>query len=599
MEELPIDQLTSALKPLNTDNRPTRHVTTISDKQWERAQRLFKIIEPLLVTGRTRAMVEERAKEFGLDPSTVYNYLRAYERNDRITDLVRKERGDAGNNKLKQVREDLLVDLINTKYLTSQRLKLGTFIELVQKRFEKENLAPPDDGTIRRRIGAIPKFDRDKARYGAHYARNNSKPKPGHHRGGGHFLAEVQVDHFQPDVILVDDITREPIGQPWITVAIDVFSRIIVGFYISLDPPGAFAVGMCLANAMLSKEPLLRRYKITERYDVWGKIGTVHADNAREWRCKMLDRTADLYHIDLRWRRVKTPPDGAFVESLCDKLKEVFATLPGALPRDSRIRGDEDANERAVLTYDAFEYWALGHIVVVYHKSFHSGINMSPNDKMLQGIFGNETEPGTGLPDRFQDEQRVRLDFLPYFERVIQHYGVMLDYITYYDQVLDTYMDSIDPEDPRGIRKKRFKFSRDPRDISSIWFLDGDMNVYYRIPYQHIARPRISIWEQRLALRTMKALGQAMIDEDAIFAMLETLQLHVREEAAKTTAARRDAQRRRTARNTPVVPTSVMSVPELPGGPVANVAEEDDPDEEVPYEEQPRFSIKIGAGKGR
>jgi hypothetical protein len=36
----------------------------------------------------------------------------------------------------------------------------------------------------------------------------------------------VQIDHTLLDIILVDDLHRLSIGRPWITLAIDVFSRI-------------------------------------------------------------------------------------------------------------------------------------------------------------------------------------------------------------------------------------------------------------------------------------------------------------------------------------------------------------------------------------
>jgi len=42
-------------------------------------------------------------------------------------------------------------------------------------------------------------------------------------------LQIVQIDHAQIDVIVVDDQSRERIGQPWITLAVDVLTRMVVG----------------------------------------------------------------------------------------------------------------------------------------------------------------------------------------------------------------------------------------------------------------------------------------------------------------------------------------------------------------------------------
>jgi transposase InsO family protein len=41
------------------------------------------------------------------------------------------------------------------------------------------------------------------------------------------------------DLIVVDPIDREPIGRPWLTVAIDTYSRCIAGFHVTLEAPSA------------------------------------------------------------------------------------------------------------------------------------------------------------------------------------------------------------------------------------------------------------------------------------------------------------------------------------------------------------------------
>ena len=66
------------------------------------------------------------------------------------------------------------------------------------------------------------------------------------------------MDHTKLDIILVDDIHRRPIGRPWITLAMDVFSRVVAGSYVSFDPPGALSTGLCLAHGILPKDALAR-----------------------------------------------------------------------------------------------------------------------------------------------------------------------------------------------------------------------------------------------------------------------------------------------------------------------------------------------------
>ena len=59
----------------------------------------------------------------------------------------------------------------------------------------------------------------------------------GHAPPARHPLDLVQVDHTPMDLIVVDPIDREPIGRPWLTVAIDTYSRCIAGFHVTLEAP--------------------------------------------------------------------------------------------------------------------------------------------------------------------------------------------------------------------------------------------------------------------------------------------------------------------------------------------------------------------------
>src|SRR5215469_17496310 len=46
-------------------------------------------------------------------------------------------------------------------------------------------------------------------------------------------LEVVQIDHTEIDIIVVDELTRTPLpGRPWLTLAIDVFSRVVTGLHV-------------------------------------------------------------------------------------------------------------------------------------------------------------------------------------------------------------------------------------------------------------------------------------------------------------------------------------------------------------------------------
>ena len=65
------------------------------------------------------------------------------------------------------------------------------------------------------------------------------------------------MDHTPVDVIVVDERHRLPVGRPYVTVAIDVVSRCVVGLVVTLEAPSATSVGLCLARTATGKRAWL------------------------------------------------------------------------------------------------------------------------------------------------------------------------------------------------------------------------------------------------------------------------------------------------------------------------------------------------------
>src|SRR5690606_11644124 len=94
-------------------------------------------------------------------------------------------------------------------------------------------------------------------RYGEKAAREEYEQIHGHYPGADYPLAFVQIDHTLLDIQAVSAKDRMPIGRVWLTLAIDVYSRIVVGFYITIEAPSAFSTCMCIRHAVLPKENFL------------------------------------------------------------------------------------------------------------------------------------------------------------------------------------------------------------------------------------------------------------------------------------------------------------------------------------------------------
>lgn len=516
----------------------------VPDEDWREAQRRFAVIRPVVAAPRrTSQMVAEAAREAGVHPVTIYRWVDLYLRTERVSALLPVKRdGGRGRSRLAPEVEEIVNATIEDFYLNRQKRSVTKTCKEVERRCKNAGLEPPHANTVRNRIAAVADKEKTARRLGAKAARQKFAPVLSHFPGADWPLAVVQIDHTELDIILVDDVYRRPVGRPWIAVAIDVFSRMVVGFYVSFDPPDAMSVGLCVAHAVLPKEKWLAKYDITTPWPCWGVPKTIHLDNAKVFRGNMLKRACAEHGIDLDYRPPATPHWGGHIERLLGTLSKEIHDLPGTTFSNPKERGDYKSDKQAAMTLSEFEKWLAIYIVEVYHQRVHSALGMSPIRKYEEGVFGTKEKPGTGIPARITDEDRLRLDFMPYIERTIQGYGVLVDEIHYYHDVLRRHINATDPENPR--LKRKFIFKRDPRDISQIYFYDPDVKLYYAIPYRDTSHPPMSIWELNEIRRQLKKDGVADINEQLIFDAYERMRRQEEESVRETKKARRSRQRR-------------------------------------------------------
>lgn len=513
-------------------------LSELSEKEWQEAYRRFDIIRPLLDPSRhSTEGVAEQARAAGVHSSTIYRWIDAFERTGQTSALLpAKKPGGKGRSRLSQETEAVLHATIEDFYLNKQRRSAEKTCQEVRRRCRNAGLKPPHPNTIRNRIAQVSEEMKLERREGRKKAREKFKPIQGHFPGADFPLAVVQIDHTPLDIILVDDMNRRPIGRPWITLAIDVFSRMVTGFYLSLDPPGALSTGLCIAHSILPKEKWLARHDITTSWPCWGVMKKIHVDNAKEFRGHMLRRACEEYGIELEFRPVATPHYGGHIERMIGTISKQLHSLPGTTFSNPRERGEYKSEANAAMTLAELEKWLTTLIFDVYHKSEHSALGTSPIRKYEEGFSG------LALPPRIMDEDRLRLDFMPYKLCTVQAYGIVMDKVHYYHDVLRRFINAADPEDP--CRKWKFICKRDPRDISVIYFYDPELKQYFSIPYRNTSHSPISVWELREVQDKLKKQGRENIDEALIFDAYERMR-QLEEKAVRETKTLRRAKQRR------------------------------------------------------
>lgn len=534
----PVSNATSELSAIaNSD------MYSIEDADWELAVKRYDAIKPLLDSGGGRQAVNLRAKEVGVNPATLYRWLKRYSSLDMVSVLIPQKRGwKTGASRISAHSEAIIQEVINDTYLTRQRSTPQKAIIEVKRRCLERGVDAPHSNTIRARINAISERHVLRARGQREKAINKFMPAAGQFPEPQYPLDVVQIDHTPIDLILVDDIHRLPIGRPWLTLAIDVYSRMVVGYYLSFDAPSVTSVAMCVAHAVLPKDEWLVLHNVNASWDVWGMMTTIHVDNGSDFQSNTFKQSCLMHGINLEYRPVKQPRYGAHIERLLGTFAREIHDLPGTTFSNVAERDNYASEKQAIFTKSEFETWLVTQICSIYHCRLHTTLGMTPVKKWEIGIFGNSTSVGHGLPPRPANRMSLLLDFLPSFSRTIQQTGVEIEGLRYYSDTLRSWISSKDPQDKT--KKRKFIFRQDPRDISAIWFFDPELKEYFKIPFANLALPSMSIWEYIKAKTEARKEGMKSVNEHQVLQQITKQRQHVEESKAKTKKARREYQRR-------------------------------------------------------
>lgn len=543
-EELTVDQ--SRLRIQDDHERIRRmDLAGITQEQFSEAQRKYEIIKPLVDHERCNsALIKEAADAADVSTATIYRWLKEFRTSRVMTSMMRRSRSDAGKSRIGEVAEAIVTQIIAEYWLTTQKRSYAKVYHELKMRCRSAKVRTPSLPTLIDRIVRIEPKETAKRRHG-----RAAGDKLKLNEGTVEALrpnSVIQIDHTLVDIELVDSEDRVAIGRPWITVAIDVYSRMIVGWYISFDPPGMLATGICIANAILPKARMMEALGATYEYPCVGKPRIIHLDNAREFHSKTLDRACQEYGIDIQFRKIATPRYGGHIERLLGTFATEVKALSGATFSNFIQKGEYDSPGRAVFTLAHFESWVAHLFLGVYHQRVHSALMEPPVRRYTKGVMGTEGMPFPGLLDQVPDEDRLRLDFLPMFEGTIQTYGVRIDHICYTADALRRWVGAKDPSAPTKTRK--FLFRRDPRDISYIYFYDPDARFHIRIPYSDRTHPPMSLWELRAVLKFLKDQGRASVNEAEIFRAFDSMRKIETQETHSTRKAHRSKAVKRTLR---------------------------------------------------
>ena len=510
-------------------------IIAAEDGAWDQAVEREAVVRRLAEQPRIRrADFLAACRDLGIKRSRLYQLIGAYKARPLTSSLLTSAVGtQPGTRRLPDEVEAVISEAIEAFYKSPQKPSINALHKEVRRRCRLQDLRAPCWATLRDRVAAMNPAELMSAREGAKAARAQYRPVPGTYRVDRAYEV-VQIDHTLVDVIVVDRIHRKPLQRPWLTLAIDVASRMVAGFYLTLEPPSALSVSLAIQHLVQPKLEWLDGLGIDAAWPAEGLPETIHVDNAKEFRSRAMSRGAEEHGISLQYRPIGAPHYGGHIERLIGTMMGAVHLLPGSTFSSIKDRGDYDSVSNSAMTLDELERW-LALEITRYHAERHRMLGIPPLAAWHEA-YGRRATP---LRQPY-DPEGFRVDFLPSELRMVRRDGIHLFGLRYWDDILSLWA---------GRQGRQLRVSYDPRDLSTI-FVRSPGGQRYAVRFADLRHPPITLAEHRRAQALLRERGRSLEDEELIFQVIEEQGALVDAASGRTREARRLAERRDRALDT-------------------------------------------------
>lgn len=446
---------------------------------------------------------------------------------NNVVRLVPKHTSKGRGSVISGELEEVLLDVINRVYLQLERQKIsvvvGEYLKILDEknatRLPSDQLIKPCGMTIRRYIAKLDPYEVDVHRIGKYAAKKK-------HRVASEVLVvdsvldRWEIDHTLLDVLLVDEETGLVIGRPYITVVLDKFSRMIMGYLLHLSAPNTETVLRVIERAIRPKAELLARFpKVQNEWRAHGIPARLVPDNAAEFHADDMIAGFNELGIEIMYPRSRGPEMKGSVERFFRTQNiGLIHKLPGTTFSSIQEKGDYKSEKHACFTLAQLEASVVKWIVDAYHQTPHRGLNKRTP---AQVWAADEASRQIRLP--------VDLDALECIlarrsMAQVHHYGIEVGGYGYHSPELSELRMRLQPKEKVSVRYRD--------EVGHVWVHDRFRNVFLQVP----------IKDKRmlgLSRDLLKAASKALEDSGVLKPSIEQLHQSHRDITEDINEARR------------------------------------------------------------
>jgi len=578
--------------------RPVRH---LSAKERQILQRRWHALEPLTqLPGKPQqADYQKQAEELTqaggrFSARTLRRYYRVWLKagKDRLALVPRTgRRGGRGRPRRNGLwhrhahLSRLMEEAISIVYLNKARRPISAVTRRVIDDLQRLNarlpaaqaVPVPRSGAlaraIARRIAQMDPWEVDRQRWGRKIADSRHAFRKTRQLAC-RILQRVEIDHSPLKVVVGTE--AGPIGQPWLTILIDYYSRLIVGFCLGFEPPSYGVIMEALRHAILPKTYLAQRYpKVKNVWPCCGLPEKLVCDRGADLTSKDLEDGAFQLGIELDFNPPRTPHLKGTVESFFDGLNDqLSASLPGRTFRNWVDRADYKPDQGPLLSYEGLLEVIHLYLVDVYSLAKHP---MADQTRLEMWQDSAAMQP-PALP---ASAEELLVLLAKRVERTLTVRGIELSGMYYASDELMALRSELAAS---NLQVERFSVRYNPWDLGAVWVtnpLDGRL---LKAPALDPVMHGMTEYQWRVLKRAVRDRFDGPEHQMTLAAGRNAIRDVVEETLQKPSGRRRVRAMRYLQGTTPLSQQAEQSEVQVPS-PAATAAEEAPPATTQPTEE--------------
>ncbi|WP_444917924.1 hypothetical protein [Microbulbifer sp. JMSA003] len=456
-------------------------------------------------------MKEQEAPIKPMSAAALRRWFRAWRKSGFNTkSLVHDARGNS-HSKLSRRQLELLEAAIEEDYLDKRRMTAKHVHTLLKAKINIENRARKMDGrqaiatphynTLLTHIKRVDLFDQLKARYNAQYALKVTRqysitPPVNRH------LERMQADHTQLDVYV--DFGGNILARPWLTLLLDSYSKAVLGYWLTPEPPSAESVMQALCTAVMPKDLVAMGGDPAWQWPMHGIPSELTLDNGKEFHGRDLEMAAAELGITLTFTPPRKPYFKAQVERKFGEInRSLLAKLTGQV---FKYEPEKHGIDYPHLNFEDLKKIFLQWVTTVLHRTPNKDGN-TPEELWLDSVqkYG---VPGAGLSSDYIEMCLSKSGQ----ERVVHPNGIHFNSLVFNNEWLSRLRNKLTAKNKADKPTAKFKWSAS--DVGLIWVLDPNTHEYFPVHSKEEYAHGRSLYNHRVVLREKRQRSKEKLSDD-------------------------------------------------------------------------------------